>query len=105
VLGLRRGADRAIEPRLFALLDAALAEHEHFSGITPDEMRRINTDQLLAIKLDRAAAVAHLPHMLTSPEEREWAMELARQIVLFGNKPNRAEQRVIEELEGVLGAE
>ncbi len=97
-------ADRDVEPRTINSI-ARLVEHARFAGMPAEELRALFKDQFLTLKLDRQGALAALPRLVPTREEREEAVALAAQVVLAGDKPNLAEKAVLDEIATALGLE
>ncbi|NTU79702.1 MAG: DUF3141 domain-containing protein, partial [Chloroflexales bacterium] len=103
ILLLLSSSDRDVEPRTFLRADDLARRHPRLKGLSVDDFRAMAKEQFLSIFLDQRQAIATLPQLLATPEERREALALAQEIVLAGNQPNPAEQRALVELSEVLG--
>lgn len=102
ILLLLSRADQDVEPGAFVLLREALQTNPRLSHLDPEQMGHINREQFLTLYIARDEAVTMLPKLLPSVEDRREALELAKHIVLFGNRPNQAEQQVLDQVAAVL---
>lgn len=103
VLVMLSRADEDVEPRAFIKLDELVEGHERFAGVDAQTVRGVNTEQYIIMRLMRDEAIAHIPALLGGREDRELAVALAKEIVLF-EAPNLAEERVLAELDALLFA-
>jgi tellurite resistance protein len=103
VILLLSRSDRDIEPDTFLRADDIARRHPRLKGFSVDEFRALFKDQFLTLFLDEEQAVAALPKLLATPEERREAVELAQAIVLAGNRPNPAERQTLLRIADALG--
>lgn len=103
VLMLLSRADRDVEPQTIVRLRDAVDNNPLLQGVSQEDMAHHTFEQFYILHLNYAAAVAALPTLLASDEDRRNAVELAKQIVLIDGTPNAAEDEVLALLHETLG--
>ncbi len=96
-------ADRDVEPQAFIRSREATANHPRLKDITYDELRQRTFEQFYILHLNYEPAVAALPKLLPTEQDRRDALELAKEIVLIDGIPNAAEEKVLAMLHDLLG--
>ncbi len=90
-------ADRVIERRQFVRSESVRPQHPKLLPKTNAELKQQLREQFALLYFAKDQAIAALPKMLPTPEDRQEALDIAIQVVT-GGTPNRAELAVIADL-------
>jgi hypothetical protein len=113
--GLREGIIRIVlyagaEERFFDTRSFRLAERlreEYFAealpALPPAERRELLKEQFFMLLLDEEGALATLPRLLATEEERRNALEAARRILAAVGEPTPARKTRLEQVAKILG--
>lgn len=95
-------ADEDVEPRALIQLRQVVQKHPRLKDMSADRFVAMHKEQYVILHLDREGAIAAVPKLLASREDRMDALAIARQVVLNDYRPNIAEQDMLDQLETLL---
>lgn len=95
-------ADRSFDRSEFNVVDKIRKNHNKFKKIKIAELKRISKEQSRIFQVDPDRALKALSKMLTTPEERSEALEIAQNIVLADGVLAKEEIVLQEKIKKVL---
>ena len=95
-------ADRSFDRAEFNVVDNIRKTHDKFKKIKLGELKRISKEQARILQTDQEQAIEALSKMLTTPEERAEALEIAQNVVLADGVLADSEQVLQDKIKKVL---
>ena len=93
-------ADGDIEP---GYAGEATAEMDpRVAKLDGTQLKQLFREQYYVLLVAREQAIAALPKLLPAEKDRREALQLAKRVVLRGNRPNAPERAMVEQLTGLL---
>jgi hypothetical protein len=96
-------AEHLADHRSFRYLESLRPRYPRAAGLSREELKTLVRDQMAMLQLDEDGALAALPEMLDTPEQRQEAMDLVREVSRVRGEMTEQRLAYLHRLEVVLG--
>jgi tellurite resistance protein len=96
-------AQRMIDARGFRLAQQLRKEHPRLKGLTHERLKAIAKEEAFMIRFEEEHALASLPELLPTEQDRREALDLVRKVGGARGEITPESEAVLRKIEGILG--